>query len=174
MSSRGLVHFDTHFSNVLTDGRQVYFADFGLALSRDFDLSRRETAFLTDHLLYDRSYAPGHLLRHLPEAVRGGSEHGTFLHDWNAGRRPVGVPPGIGAIIDRHAPHAAILDEFHRQLITESKCTPFPATDIERALATTHSSAPGRAPRNYVKAAADHSTLPRSPHVSRHPRFHGP
>lgn len=39
MSARGLVHFDAHFSNLLTDGKQVYFADFGLALSRGFDLS---------------------------------------------------------------------------------------------------------------------------------------
>ncbi|MEU7003628.1 hypothetical protein [Nonomuraea sp. NPDC046570] len=33
MSSRGLVHFDAHFANILTDGQQVHFADFGLALT---------------------------------------------------------------------------------------------------------------------------------------------
>lgn len=138
MSSRGLVHFDTHFANLLTDGRQVYFADFGLALSRDFELSGREAAFLGDHLDYDRSYAPWHLLRHhLPEAVRGRTEHGLFLRDWIAGRRPPGVPPGIGEIIDRHAPHALVLDEFHRQLFTESRHTPFPAAEVRRALART-------------------------------------
>ncbi|WP_326734167.1 protein kinase family protein [Streptomyces sp. NBC_00464] len=138
MSSRGLVHFDTHFANVLTDGRQVYFADFGLALSRGFDLSRQETAFLTDHLLYDRAYAPCHLLRHhLPEAVGGGAELGPFLRDWIAGRRPTGVPPGIGTIIERHAPQAVVLDEFHRQLVKESKRTLFPAAEIRRTLART-------------------------------------
>jgi hypothetical protein len=48
--------------------------------------------------VYHRSYALWHLLRHpLPEAVRGATEHGTFLRDWIAGRRPEGVPPGIGA-----------------------------------------------------------------------------
>ncbi len=142
MGARGLVHFDTHFANVLTDGRQVYFADFGLALSRGFDLAPQETAFLADHLLYDRAYAPCHLLRHhLPEVVRGGAELGPFLREWTAGRRPTGVPPGIGAIIERHAAMAAVLDEFHRQLVKESKRTPFPAAEIRRTLADGQSSA---------------------------------
>ncbi|MET9406230.1 protein kinase family protein [Streptomyces sp. NPDC002935] len=137
MSGRGLVHFDTHFANLLTDGRRVCFADFGLASSRDFELSAQERAFLTDHLAYDRSYAPNHLLRHhLPEDVRSGSEYGAFLRAWIEGSRPVGVPPDIGAIIDRHAPHAMVLDDFHHRLLTQSKRTPFPAVEVERALAT--------------------------------------
>ncbi|GAA2734664.1 protein kinase family protein [Streptomyces nogalater] len=143
MSSRGLVHFDAHFANLLTDGRQVYFADFGLALSRHFELSAREAAFLADHLVYDRSYGPWHLLRHhLPETVRGDMELGTFLREWIAGRRPDGVPPGISAIIDRHAPHAVVMDDFARRLVTESRRTPYPAARIRRALAGV--SAPGR------------------------------
>ncbi|CAG6393676.1 serine/threonine-protein kinase [Streptomyces cocklensis] len=135
MSARGLVHFDAHFSNLLTDGRQVYFADFGLALSRGFDLSAEERAFLTDHLVYDRCYAPSHLLRHhLPDSVRTGADHGTFLREWVAGRRPSGVPNDISAIIDRHARHAIILDDFHHRLMTQSKRTPFPTADVQRAL----------------------------------------
>ncbi|MYW47321.1 protein kinase family protein [Streptomyces sp. SID161] len=138
MSARGFVHFDAHFANLLTDGRQVFFADFGLASSRDFDLSAQERAFLAGHLVYDRCYAPGHLLRHhLPDGVRGGTAHGAFLRAWAEGHRPDGVPSDIGAIIDRHAPHAIVLDDFHRRLLTQSKRTPFPAAEIERALART-------------------------------------
>ncbi|MFF4013998.1 protein kinase family protein [Streptomyces sp. NPDC001843] len=136
MSARGLVHFDAHFANLLTDGQRVYFADFGLALSRDFELSAAEREFLADHLVYDRSYAPNHLLRHhLPDAVRGGTEHGAFLREWVEGRQPADVPPDLVTIIDRHAAHAIILDDFHRRLLTESKRTPFPAAEVERALA---------------------------------------
>jgi hypothetical protein len=136
MRSRGLVHFDAHFANLLTDGRRVYFADFGLALSRDFELSAQERAFLADHLVYDRSYAPSHLLRyHLPDDVRGGAEHGAFLRDWLDGRRPAGIAPDIAALIDRHAPHALVLDDFHHRLLSRSKRTPFPAAQVERALA---------------------------------------
>jgi hypothetical protein len=143
MSSHGLVHFDTHFSNVLTDGRLLYFADFGLALSSNFELSTAEAEFLTNHLAYDRCYAPSHLLRHhLPDGIRGDREHEAFLRDWNTGRKPDGVPPEIATIIDRHARAAVVLDEFNRRLLTESKRTPFPTTEIERAL-----SAAAAAPR---------------------------
>ncbi|MCX4974729.1 isocitrate lyase/phosphoenolpyruvate mutase family protein [Streptomyces sp. NBC_00620] len=134
MSSRGLVHFDAHFNNVLTDGRLIYFADFGLALSSRFELSEDEAEFLADHHAYDGCYVVNHLLRHhLPDGLRGEAEHEAFLHDWIAGERPEGVPPAIAAIIDRHARAAAVLDGFHHGLITVSKRTPYPAADIERA-----------------------------------------
>ncbi|WP_246843078.1 hypothetical protein [Allokutzneria sp. NRRL B-24872] len=111
LSAHGFVHFDAHFSNLLTDGRTVYFADFGLALSREFELSAEENAFLTDHLVYDRCYVTAHLLRH---------------------HLPDGVAPGVR---DRHARSALVLDDFHHRLLTRSKRTPFPSAEIARALA---------------------------------------
>ncbi len=134
MSSRGLVHFDAHFANVLTDGRLLYFADFGLALSSGFDLSREESRFLTDHLAYDHCYTAAFLLNHhLLDAVRGAADRDAFLRDWIADRRPDGIPPETAAIIERHARTALVLNSFHRGLLTESKRTPFPAREIERA-----------------------------------------
>ncbi|MFE2431569.1 protein kinase family protein [Streptomyces sp. NPDC059373] len=135
MSSRGLVHFDAHFDNILTDGQQLYFADFGLALSARFDLSADESNFLSDHLAYDRCYTASHLLQyHLLDGVRGDTEREVFLHDWIAGRRPGDIPPEITAIIDRHARSTVVVDSFFRRLFTESKQTPFPAAEIERQL----------------------------------------
>lgn len=135
MSARGLVHFDAHFANILTDGRRLYFADFGLALSSRFDLAADETEFLADHLAYDRCYTVTHLLRqHLLDGGRGATERAAVLRDWIAGRRPGGLPPEIAALLDRHARPAVVLDRFHRRLLTESKRTPFPAAEIERAL----------------------------------------
>ncbi|MFD5779165.1 protein kinase family protein [Streptomyces sp. NPDC126933] len=134
MSSRGLVHFDAHFNNVLTDGRLIYFADFGLALSSGFELSEDEAEFLSDHLAYDGCYIANHLLRHhLPDGVRGNVEHEPFLHNWIAGERSEGVAPALAAIIDRHARAAMVLDRFHHRLLTASKRTPYPAADIEQA-----------------------------------------
>ena len=131
MSSRGLVHFDAHFANVLTDGRLLYFADFGLALSSEFELSAAEAEFLSGHLSYDRAHTASHLLRHhLPDGLRGGMEHDAFLRAWIAGHRPDGVPRAVSAILDRHARTAVIFDEFARRLLTESKRTPFPAAEI--------------------------------------------
>ncbi|MFF3915874.1 protein kinase family protein [Streptomyces sp. NPDC001852] len=138
MSSHGLVHFDAHFANVLTDGRLLYFADFGLALSSGFELSAMEREFLSAHRAYDRCHTVSHLLRrHLPDRLRGGREHDVFLREWIAGHRPDGVPGELAAIIDRHAPAAVVMGEFQRRLLTETKRTPFPAADIERAWRTT-------------------------------------
>ncbi|WP_406528754.1 protein kinase family protein [Streptomyces sp. I8-5] len=134
MSSRGLVHFDAHFNNVLTDGRMIYFADFGLALSSEFELSQAETEFLSDHLTYDGCYIGNHLIRHhLPDDLHAGTEHGVLLRNWIEGERSEKVPPAIATVINRHARTASVLDEFHRRLLSESKLTPYPVADIERA-----------------------------------------
>ncbi|MEV0263816.1 protein kinase family protein [Streptomyces sp. NPDC050617] len=135
MSSRGLVHFDAHFRNVLTDGRSIHFADFGLALSSGFELSPEEAEFLSRHRMYDARYIAAHLLRHhLPDGVRGGAEHSAFLRNWLAGERAaVDLSPEIAAIIDRHARSSLVLDRFHRRLLTTSKRTPYPAAEVERA-----------------------------------------
>ncbi|MEV4611083.1 protein kinase family protein [Kitasatospora sp. NPDC049258] len=136
MSAQGLVHFDAHFANVLTDGRLLYFADFGLALSAGFELSATEAQFLSDHLGYDHCHTTSHLLRHhLPDGLRGGTEHEAFLHGWITGRRPDGIPRAIAEIIDRHARTAVLMGEFRRRLLTESKRTPFPAAELELARA---------------------------------------
>ncbi|MEV6018744.1 MULTISPECIES: serine/threonine-protein kinase [unclassified Streptomyces] len=134
MGSRGLVHFDAHFANILTDGRQVYFADFGLALSSDFELSSAEREFLSAHHLYDRCLIARHLLRHhLPAGPRDDGEYAAFLREWIAGRRPDGVRSEIAAIVDRNSRAAAAMGEFARRLLTESKRTPYPAAEFERA-----------------------------------------
>lgn len=133
--ARGLVHFDAHFASILTDGRRLYFADCGPALSSRFDLSADEAAFHSAHLAYDHCYTATHLLRHhLLDGVRDGTERDVFLRDWIAGRRPGDLPPEIAALIDRHARPAVVLDDFHRRFLTESKRTPFPTAEIERAV----------------------------------------
>ncbi|MER8184980.1 protein kinase family protein [Kitasatospora sp. NPDC094015] len=133
MRSRGLVHFDAHFRNLLTDGRLVYFADFGLALSSDFELAAAERQFLSDHLAYDRHYTAGHLVHSLVHRLPGGTDPDTLLREWIEGRRPDGVQPGIAAIIERHARTTVLLDKFHRRLLSETKWAPFPATELNSA-----------------------------------------
>lgn len=55
LRERQFVHFDAHFGNILTDGRQLYLSDFGQALSATFTLTPAETAFLETHRDFDRS-----------------------------------------------------------------------------------------------------------------------
>lgn len=59
INSRGLLHFDAHFMNILTDGQQLYFADFGLATCTRFELSEAESDFFKKHLNYDQCYTYG-------------------------------------------------------------------------------------------------------------------
>ncbi|GAA1914140.1 hypothetical protein GCM10009716_24550 [Streptomyces sodiiphilus] len=131
MSSRGFVHFDAHFANILTDGHRLYFADLGLALSSDFALSPEEQAFLTHHRAYDHCSTMGHLLRrHLLDGICGEKPYRAVLHDWIAGHRPGGLSPAAAAIVDRHASAALVLADWHHQLLTESKQSPFPAARL--------------------------------------------
>jgi hypothetical protein len=46
MNERGLLHFDLHRANLLTDGVQIYVGDYGLALCDDFDLRAGRARFL--------------------------------------------------------------------------------------------------------------------------------
>ncbi|NED89096.1 hypothetical protein G3I76_54635, partial [Streptomyces sp. SID11233] len=71
MSAHGLVHFDGHWGNVLTDGRRVLFTDFGLALADTFALTARETAFLAEHRDHDLGYARSFLVNWLLTHAHG-------------------------------------------------------------------------------------------------------
>ncbi|MFD8483073.1 protein kinase family protein [Kitasatospora sp. NPDC059673] len=134
MNERGFLHFDAHFKNVLTDGHLIAFADFGLALSTRFDLTPAERRFLADHRGYDRHYTAGHLLQyHLVDRYRGDTDRTDFLRDWLAGHRPTTVPQPAAALLDRHAPTAVVLDDFHRRVLRESKLTPYPLAELEQA-----------------------------------------
>lgn len=134
MRARGLVHFDAHLGNILTDGRALYFADFGLALSARFRLSPAESAFLSTHRDYDRHLVASQLLRPLVADLRGGSTRDEFLRAWLDGRRPHGVSAEHAAVIDRHAATTLVLDRFHRRLLAESRRTPYPAAELERCV----------------------------------------
>lgn len=55
LQARGIIHFDVHLSNLVTDGTRVYLTDFGLVLDRDFELSETERAFWRRHRRYDEA-----------------------------------------------------------------------------------------------------------------------
>lgn len=53
LRGNGVAHLDSNPSNILTDGEQLFFADFGLFLDHTFDLSDQERAFLDGHRYFD-------------------------------------------------------------------------------------------------------------------------
>jgi serine/threonine protein kinase len=53
LKDRGLIHFDCHYQNLLTDGTRVYLSDFGLTLDRSYDLSKTERDLFARNRYYD-------------------------------------------------------------------------------------------------------------------------
>ncbi|QCD55286.1 protein kinase family protein [Streptomyces hawaiiensis] len=134
MNSRGLLHFDAHFENILTDGRRLYFADYGLALSDRFDLTRAEADFFHRHSAYDRCYTASWLVNWLVTALYAddGDAREARIRALAQGRRPTGTPPGITKILTRHAPVAAVMTNFYRTLQRESRKTSYPAERLRQ------------------------------------------
>lgn len=66
LSTKGIIHFDAHFYNALTDGDRTYLTDFGLVLDKSFGLTKDEENFLEQNALYDY----GEILRNLGHLIR--------------------------------------------------------------------------------------------------------
>ncbi|MFJ6948954.1 protein kinase family protein [Streptomyces wuyuanensis] len=137
MNSRGLLHFDAHFENILTDGRRLYFADYGLAISSRFELSREEAGFFDRHRAYDRCYTATYLVNWLVTALCGYHREDregrcALVREYAEGRRPTGIPAEAASIISRHAPVAAVMSDFNRRFRGHSRRTPYPLAEIRR------------------------------------------
>ncbi|WP_344442364.1 protein kinase family protein [Kitasatospora nipponensis] len=115
MNARGLLHFDGHFENVMTDGERLYFTDFGLAISNRFALTPAESAFHRTHATYDRCYTVTHFTHWLARAAH--------THP---------LPPAATEIIARYTPIADVMADFYRALQKESRRTPYPVERIRR------------------------------------------
>ncbi|NNH69231.1 protein kinase family protein [Nocardia uniformis] len=138
MNDRGLLHFDAHFKNILTDGQRLYFADYGLAISAAFALSREEIAFFERHRTYDRCYSIYYLVTWLVTELHGywGEERRDQIRAYARGEPPAGIPARAAAILAHHAPVAAVMTDFFRELQQESRETRYPLEEIRRVVGT--------------------------------------
>ncbi|MDZ8221734.1 MULTISPECIES: hypothetical protein [unclassified Nostoc] len=66
LRTKGIIHFDAHFRNILTDGKQIYLTDFGLVLDKSFTLTTDEEFFFKQNTFYDY----GEVLRNLGHLIR--------------------------------------------------------------------------------------------------------
>lgn len=138
LADRQLLHFDAHFQNILTDGRQLYLADYGLALSARFRLTPQERVFFDRHRHYDRDYTIRHLVIWLVTALYGhrGPERDAFIRAIADGAQPEGdIPRAAADIITRHAGWTTVMDDFARRLQEESRLTPYPDEALRAAAA---------------------------------------
>lgn len=134
MNARGLLHFDAHFENILTDGRRLYFTDYGLAISSRFEMSEDESEFFARHESYDRCYSLTHLVIWLIVELYGSGreDREARVRAYARGERPTGIPRAAATIISRYAPIAAVMSEFYRGFQRESRQTPYPLDELRR------------------------------------------
>jgi hypothetical protein len=134
MNARGLLHFDAHFENILTDGRRLFFADYGLAISSRFELAQDESDFFAHHRTYDRCYTVTHLVNWLAVALYGlePDERRAFVRTCAEGKPPKGVPAAVAEVLARHAPVAAVMGDFYRRFQQTSRTVPYPLEAICR------------------------------------------
>ncbi len=137
MNSRGLLHFDAHFENILTDGRRLYFADYGLAISSQFERTREEADFFDRNQSYDRCYTSTYLVNWLVTALfdyqrEDRDARRTLVRGYAEGKRPTGIPDKAAEIITRHAPIAAVVSDFNRTFQRQSRQTPYPTEAIRQ------------------------------------------
>lgn len=132
MKDHGLLHFDAHFENILTDGRRLYFTDFGLALSSRFELSKDHRLFFDRHQSYDRHYTSSHLVNWLVAALHGygREDREAQIRAYAQGERPTGIPAEAALILARDARRAAVMGDFYRRFQQVSRRTPFPLEQL--------------------------------------------
>ncbi|MGW5918816.1 protein kinase family protein [Nocardia fluminea] len=139
MNSRGLLHLDAHFQNILTDGRRLYFADYGLALSSEFDLSPQEAEFFDQNQSYDRGFTITYLVNWLLTALYGLRRddreiRAAMVRAIAKGKPPQGISEGAAAVLTRHASVAAAMSAFTCAFQQASRSTPYPDDEIRRLL----------------------------------------
>jgi hypothetical protein len=139
MNSRGLFHFDTHFENILTDGRRLYLGDFGLAISEDFSLSGVEIDFLQSHSGYDHGRSSVGLVHAISSSFLG--KVGDWKHNWSEYLRTnePPLPSSVDAILKAYSPTALKFLEFSRLLLERSKLSPYPAKKLGELTASIRS-----------------------------------
>lgn len=146
MNSRGLLHFDAHFENILTDGQRLYFGDFGLSVFSGFDLSPEEVVFLGRNQSYDSGYATSYLVNFLVANLYGlewedREAHAAVVQSLAESKLPEGIPRAVAAIIVRHAPIAAAMTAFIRAFQRASRSAAYPDQEIRELLGGHGSSA---------------------------------
>lgn len=118
LRTKGIIHFDAHFHNILTDGEQTYLTDFGLVLDKSFALTKDEESFFDQNTYYDY----GEVLRNLGHLIRP-SYDSCSENDKRRIMEKYGIKEGlqsyeVGSILldnieQLHADGIMKLDEFY-------------------------------------------------------------
>lgn len=125
MQSQGVMHCNAHDGNILVDDEgQIYFADFGMVLSKDFALSTDERRFLEENQNYDRSQALSSLCRHPKDKVT---------------KVELPILPEVKEVSDRYKSMAARFKEFSDNFkADDSKSVVYPKEEMDKLYHEAH------------------------------------
>ena len=135
-ADRGLLHFDSHFRNILTDGEQLYLADLGLAASTDFDLDEDERAFALAHATYDKANALTLLVNSVVVSLTTAQDwpqRFELVRRWAHDELPGGVPALVADVVERYVPLAVLMNDVALRFMEDPTTTPYPVEAIASA-----------------------------------------
>jgi hypothetical protein len=133
----GVLHLDAHFDNVLTDGHQLYLGDYGLSISRGFELGPDEEAFFEQHQDFDLCTAINSLVHAVVTYYDPTDDWRQTLREMAA--RPhdakSGVPEAVRSFVLERAALVFAVGEFYKRLLADP-ATSYPAMTFHRLLET--------------------------------------
>ena len=134
--AQGLLHLDAHFDNLLTDGKQLYLGDYGLSLSRGFELGPDEQAFFDEHKNFDLCTAINALVHAVVTYYDSRADWRQTLREVVAGNHRAidAAPDYIRSYLLARAPLALAVGEFYDRLLADLT-TPYPAAAFDELLA---------------------------------------
>ena len=136
INTKGMLHFDAHFHNILTDGQQLYFSDFGLATSSQFALSKEELQFIQNHQNYDHCYVVSRLTSWIISRVFGKDRFDEVLETYANEQTPLLLPealtPYLSSIVKRYARMTLKMNTFFKNLREGDKHSTYPADELEQ------------------------------------------
>lgn len=130
-----LLHMDGNFDNMRTDGQRLYFVDFGLATSPQFDLSPAEREFVDRNTWHDVNYASMRLAHWAATSMCGVTVSATgdrtarseFIRRCAEDGVPDGLPPAAAQMLARHASVAKTSNRFYHRLFDGELALEYPA-----------------------------------------------
>ena len=127
MNAHGMIHFDRHPGNILTDGQNIYFTDFGLATSLQFELCEEELLFFKKHTDYDKGCTANFIVCGILDALFGQNENKkqAVLHEYATGNIKTELSKDIAAVLIHYAPIAELIENFFKN-VRRDKTTQYP------------------------------------------------
>ncbi len=133
MQSQNFLHFDAHFENIMTDGKNLYFNDLGLSLSKKFSLQKEEVDFFQAHKNYDCARSAVGFMHAIIVSACGSDNWKLKLREEVQSEKS-SLSEKVRFYIQKYGPLALLMLEFSEKLKTESKTTPFPLNEVERLI----------------------------------------